>query len=301
MDEVARHFYELKFQVAFMKKKGDEFQNFFSSIMEKRHPADFTRVRPWGKKGDRKNDGYLKSGRQLFQVYAPNELTAKEAIKKIDEDFLGALPYWAQYFGTWIFVHNSCTGLGPEVTAKLLELDTAHEPTINHWGFEELRQKVFELPENDLVSLLGPAPTRRGLLDLGLDALAPMLDQIAAMPAPAEPDLRPPPADKIKRNMLSAHAGALLTAGMSRADLVAAYFHLRPSAQDALAQTFTAKYRVLREEDLAPDDIFAELQRFAGGNMVPSVSRQSGVLAALAFFFEACDIFEREVSEEVSK
>lgn len=72
--------------------------------MEKRYPADFARVRPWGNVGDRKNDGYLKSKRQLFQLYAPNELTAAVTIAKIEEDFTGALPHWKEYFDTWILL-----------------------------------------------------------------------------------------------------------------------------------------------------------------------------------------------------
>lgn len=145
MDPVARAFYELKFKTAFLEKKGTEFQDFFSTIMEKVHQSDFIRVRPWGKVGDRKNDGYLKSERTLFQVYAPNEMTAAEALSKIDEDFNGALPHWKAHFDKWIFVHNSASGLGPDVTKKILELDDANEPEVTHWGQEELRQKVFEL------------------------------------------------------------------------------------------------------------------------------------------------------------
>jgi hypothetical protein len=53
MDDLTRHHYELTYKVAFWEKKTDEFQDFFSEIMEKRHPADFMRVRPWGRLGDR--------------------------------------------------------------------------------------------------------------------------------------------------------------------------------------------------------------------------------------------------------
>lgn len=294
MDDLTRAFFELGFKVAFMEKKGNAFQDFFSTVMEKRHPADFIRVRPWGNIGDRKNDGYLRSERTLFQVYAPNELSAASAISKIDEDFRGALPHWKEHFDTWVFVHNSREGLGPQVTDRLLQLGKTHRPTVTHWGFEELRRKVFELPPTDLVSLLGPAPTRRDMLDLGLAALAPVLDQVALMPATSEPDLRPPPADKIVRNMLSAHVATLLKAGMARADLVRKYFRLQPSKQDEIAQSFNLRYHTLRNRCVAPDDVFVELQRHAGGNARVTTDRQTAVLAVLAFFFEECDIFERE-------
>lgn len=301
MDVVARSFYELTFKVAFMEKKGDEFQDFFSSVMEKRYPADFIRVRPWGNVGDRKNDGYLRSRRILFQSYAPNEISAAECISKIDEDFKGALPHWKDYFDTWVFVHNSMQGLGPDVTARLLGLGKKHKDvTVTHWGFEELRQVAMKLFEPELASLLGPAPSRQGMIELGVADLLPVLDHIARLPPVPEPDLRPVPADKLQRNLLSDSVTALLRAGLSRAELVRKYFTLKTTLQDQLAESFRARYRELRRSSASPDDIFAGLQRFAGGDLVPSPSRQNAIFATLAFFFEECDIFERPEREETA-
>ena len=64
-------YYEEKFQNAFLRAKGDEFQTFFERLMGYAHKADFMACRPWGNQGDRKNDGFLKSERRLFQVLWP--------------------------------------------------------------------------------------------------------------------------------------------------------------------------------------------------------------------------------------
>jgi hypothetical protein len=111
VDQLARVFYEQQLELTFLKKTGEEFQDFFSGVMEKCHPGDFQRVRPWGNIGDRKNDGYLRSERILFQVYAPNEPNINRTLNKIEVDFSEALPYWEKYFDVWIFVHNSRNGL----------------------------------------------------------------------------------------------------------------------------------------------------------------------------------------------
>ena len=294
MDQIARHHYELTFRLTFNEKKGDEFQDFFASIMEKRYPGDFKRSRPWGNFGDWKNDGYLTSARQLFQCYAPNEMKSSKCLAKIVQDFKGALPYWKKYFGMWVFVHNSKAGLGPAVLEKLLSLERKHAPLhLTSWGFEELRLVAMQLVELDLASLLGPSPSREGMIELGLKDLVPVLDHIALFPAVPDPDLRPVPGDKLVRNQLSDSVAALLKLGMSRADLVRKYFKLKPILQDALAESFRSKYQELRIKTAAPDEIFGALQRFAGGNLVPSPSRQNAVLAVLAFLFEECDIFER--------
>lgn len=295
MDKLSTWFYETSLRMAFIEKRGEEFQDFFATIMEKRYPADFSRVRPWGNVGDRKNDGYLQSKRYMFQCYAPTEMTAQKCISKIDEDFHEALPYWQMYFSTWVFVHNDRTGLGPDVVKKLLELGTKHDPLkVLPWGFESLRTEVMGLDEPQLFSLFGAAPSGRSMMDLGLQDLLPVLEHIARLPATPDPDLRPVPADKLARNMLSDAVGGLLRAGMSRADVVRKYFVYQPQLRDQIAESFRQKYALLRSDyNQTPDDVFANLQRFAAGDLIQTPMRQNAVLATLAFFFEECDIFDR--------
>ena len=60
-----------------------------------------------------------------------------------------------------------------------------------------------------------------------------------------------------------------------------------------MAAAFRLRYQELKTEGWVPDDIFAELQRFVAGDGVASPSHQAATLAILAFFFEACEIFER--------
>jgi hypothetical protein len=295
MDHLTRAFYELMFENAFMKKKADEFQDFFASIMTKRYPGDFIPTRPWGRVGDRKNDGYLRSKRILFQSYAPNTMNPRRCIAKITEDFDGALLYWKDHFDTWIFVHNTET-LGPQVEEVLLDLGVRHAPLQVHaWGFEKLRQEAMDLPEHHLASLLGWAPSRKGILDLALDDLAPILDHIALLPALPDPDLRPVPASKLQFNLLSNNVQILLRAGMSKSELVREYFRVTPSKLDEIRESFRRRYQSLRDSGQPPDQIFASLQQYAGGPVVPvpSPERQCAVLAVVAFFFEECDIFER--------
>ncbi|MEO8379286.1 MAG: hypothetical protein ABI779_06445 [Acidobacteriota bacterium] len=158
MDDQSKALYELRFKTQFLEAKGAAFQDLFVAVMSKAHPADFIACRPWGSVGDRKNDGYLKSERTLFQVYAPNEMRLAETVHKIEEDFTGALPHWSAYFETWVFVHNALGGLSPDVIAKLLELQEQHRPIrITHWGFDELLLRFKLLSPDALRSLYGLA------------------------------------------------------------------------------------------------------------------------------------------------
>jgi hypothetical protein len=296
MDQLKHSFYELEFKVAYYEKDGNAFQDFFSEIMEKCHPGDFQRVCPWGKAGDRKNDGYLYSQRRIFQVYAPMKMTAKQAIAKIQADFHGALPYWQKYFDKWTFVHNSRKGLGPHITAKLLELDNSYQYVkVTAWGFQELRIRVLSLNEIDLASLLGAAPSNKDMFDVRFDNVQEVLNHIAKQEASLDQDLRPVPSDKLKFNRLSEGVRILLTAGMQKAGLVQSFFakHSNPLYGDEIAAAFKKEYDRYRNLDMDPDLIFRKLQEFTGGLDRGTPTDQAAVLAVLAYLFEQCEIFER--------
>jgi tetratricopeptide (TPR) repeat protein len=159
MDQQASALYELRFRAQFLESKAAAFQDLFVAVMSKAHPGDFMPCRPWGSVGDRKNDGYLKSERTLFQVYAPNELRMAETVSKVVADFTEALPHWRDYFNTWVFVHNAHGGLPPDVVAKLLELERLHTPIrVLHWGYDELLLRFRLLSPEALQSLYGYVP-----------------------------------------------------------------------------------------------------------------------------------------------
>jgi len=300
MDKLEYFSYDMKFQLAYKDKKGDAFQDFFSEIMEKCHPGDFQRSRPWGPDGDKKNDGYLWSERTLFQVYAPNEMRADDAIAKIDKDFHGALEYWRGDFDKWIFVHNAKDGLGPRIQKKLIELDTCYSPIIvRAWGYEELWQKVLSLDEPGRISLLGVVPSNRDMLNVRYETVQDVLNNIARQKAPLLQDIRPVPPDKLKFNRLSEEVQALLTAGMQKADLVGNFFknHTNPQYGDEIAIAFNKKYKECKMLTMDPDTTFLKLQIFTGGQEQGTPTYQAAVLAVLAYLFEQCEIFERSSEE----
>ena len=132
--------YEKDFRIKFLETRGDAFQRLFEMLMGKVYPNDFIACRPWGKIGDRKNDGYLASKRMLFQVYAPNEMSADKAVSKVNEDFEGGKKHWEKYFDEWFFVHNTHDGrLSPQVIERLEKLKQENpQIRVEHWGYEEL-------------------------------------------------------------------------------------------------------------------------------------------------------------------
>lgn len=300
MESISRDFYELKFEISFLKKTSQEFEDFFSEIMEKRHKGgDFIRVRPWGNTGDRKNDGYLKSQRRLFQVYAPNEMTAADALKKINEDYHGAIPHWEKYFDHWEFVHNSRRGLSPQVLELILELDEHHESiSVDHFGYESLRTKFFELAEEDIISLVGRAPTSNSFNGLGFADFKTLLGHMVVTGLPDSTDLRPVPENKLEINEFSELIESLIRFGLKKTQVVRDFFNKWPDVNygDLVTNSINEEYLRLKEEGIHQDLIFQRLREYVIGGLVITPEIDAASLVLLAYFFEECDIFERERS-----
>lgn len=287
-------FYNLKFENAFLKAKGDEFQTFFEKLMSLAYKADFMPCRPWGKDGDRKNDGFLKSDRRLFQVYAPNEMESKKARTKITEDFEGAKVHWGKHFEKWTFVHNATEGLPPHVHDLILNFEKANPSIVlEPWGFEKLQEVFRLLSTDDLTSWFGFAPTEEANITLGFKDIQVVLESLAGKATPVGLTVKDVPPRKIEANDLSRDVTSLLKAGMTKTPLVSAFIDkwYDETLGERLAVAFREEYGRLRGR-MHSNRIFSELQIWVGGNSQGTAEHQMAVLAVLAYFFERCDIFE---------
>lgn len=289
-------YYEQKFEIEFRRCQGDAFQTFFEDLMKLAYNADFLRCRPWGNNGDRKNDGYLQSERRLFQVYAPNEMTAKKAIEKIQEDFSGAKKHWIKYFDTWVFVHNATDGLPPHVIDTILDL--AHKnPKIKleTWGLEEIRLIFRKLSIDHKKSRYGSAPDEETKNHLGFGDLQVVLEKITTGSFMGTSPVQDVPPRKIEANALSDATASLLKQGIIKASLVDKFFSTwhDETLGERLADAFKTEYRRMRNSHDTPNEIFTKLQTWAGGNQRGTPEHELAVITVISYYFERCDIFEK--------
>ena len=294
MDDVQAAFYRLRFRIAFLEKKGVEFQDWFAKLAERAFGPDFEAVRPYGNQGDLKCDGRRVSTRTIFQCYAPYQVKQAELNAKIDEDFSGAYENWRDDMAQWVLVHNDARGLPASSLRRLDGLRRDYPNVqIEVWTEAELQKLADGLPLADQQALFGFAPSRSGLETLTLEALRPVIDELRRMdPEPGQEPLAPPSVDKLAKNELSDDAAGLLRVGRRKEALVAAWFRKNRSADlgERVAEAFRRRYARLRESDRTPDQIFGHLQQYAGTGGDPG--RQAAALAVLSYFFERCDIFE---------
>lgn len=298
MDRIQQLGYEKDFRIIFLEAKGDGFQRLFEKLMAKAHPNDFLACRPWGNAGDRKNDGYLPSARTLFQSYAPNELSAAEAIKKIKEDFEGAKEHWEKYFDEWTFVHNAPDGrLGPHIIEALTKLAQENPKIkIGHCGWDEMLSKFRQLSLQDLESWFGPSLTMEANVNLGYGDLMAVLTHINVASAPATSEVKDVSRGKIEANLLSAVVADFLKIGMQKSPLVMQFFDnwKNPVYGEQIASAFKNQYVALRDTmpPLHPDEIFGRLETWAGGVVNTTPTHKAAVLAVMAYLFDKCEIFE---------
>jgi hypothetical protein len=287
-------YYESKFENLFRASKGNEFQSLFERLLGLAYKADFMACRPWGKQGDRKNDGFLRSERRLFQVYAPNEMSAKDAIAKITADFEGAKAHWGNYFDKWVFAHNATGGLPPHVQECILEFGRSNPGiTLETWGWEEFRLIFRKLTIDDLVPWLGAAPSDETKTLLGFSDLRPVLENLGYRSLPADTPVLDVPMGKIEANALSESIAFLLKSGMAKARLVEDFFQQwhDETLGERIADAFRSEYRRLRGLH-TPNTIFAKLQAWAGGKDRGTPEHEMAVLTVIAYYFERCDIYE---------
>ena len=294
MDDVQKAFYQVLCHVAFLEKKGTEFQDWFVKLAGYAFGPDFEAVRPYGNQGDLKCDGRRVSTGTFFQCYAPDQMTAAKLNRKIDQDFRGAYAHWGADMKQWVLVHNDMRGLPPSSAKLIARLRSEHcNVRIEVWLEPKLQELAAVLPLAAQQAVFGFSPSKTGMETLMLDDIRPVIDALQRTdPEPGQEPLTPPSVDKLARNSLSDDAAGLLRLGRRKEALVDTWFRKSPNAElgERIAEAFRRRYAQLKETDRSADGIFTHLQQYAGSGGEPK--QQNAALAVLSYFFERCDIFE---------
>ena len=295
MDQSQRIFARLRLENMILKADGSAFQSLFADIMEMKHGGRFERVRPYGNKGDLKCDGYLPSSKTVFQCYGPRTLSESNMKKKVNEDFYGAVKHWESKMAQWRFVHNDFDGLPPGVTQLLEEL-RGEFPHIDISSLppSEFLDLAMEVSPQKLEALIGQIPSMATIQSLTFHALRPVILHLARQEPPANPPLTAPSPSKLEVNDLSHATAGYLRLGRRQESLVQEFFDTYPEPDfgEHIAEGFRQKYIMLKGLSLSGDEIFRELQCFAGGGDRGVPLHEAAVMAVLSYFFERCDIFE---------
>jgi hypothetical protein len=300
MQPIQRWQYRLAFDLKVRNAYGVAFQDFFSTVMELVHGADFIRVRSFGSLGDKGCDGYRSSNGQVFQCYgklADASPSSAAIVKKIDDDYGLAGTHLGVTMKEWHFAHNLVSGLPVEAVQKLEQLKMAGAHIVGAIGPTALGNWVLELSEAELSAMLGPAATAEDSRNLRLEEVRQLVDSLIASlesDAPSTSEVKPVPFDKLAFNKLPQHWMQLLSSASANGPYVRQYFEQHPNVETGtlVARQFSDRYKALKQEGLDAGAILDALYEQITGMGAVTAVRQVAAQAILAYLFDACDIFE---------
>lgn len=297
------------FQLEMYRRNGQDFENLFSKIM-RLHNIEFIQIKPQGQYGDRKNDGFIKSTGQYYQVYAPENLQnrEKESIEKLVTDFGGLFTYWnatVTPIKEFNFVLNDrYLGTYPSLHPELSKIESNHFGVkCNPFLCQHLEDIFLKLSHNHIEDILGIIPLAEDI-SLNVSILHEVIDHLIrlkndALPEkfPANPDFE----DKIEFNSLSMHIATFLRYGSYQEGSLKEYFRLNSTfTKEDLKNTFSQLYQIALNEipDSADksDLVFFDIVKKATPNS--GKIYQDAVFILMAYFFSYCDIFEEPILKQ---
>lgn len=296
------------FQKKVLSSNGQAYEDLFVAVMQNAFP-DFKPIKPQGKIGDRKNDGYIPSQSQYYQVFAPENLkkSKSDAVKKLKDDFSGLMDYWADTCPVqkYSFVMNDkYQGSLPTIETDLSEIKSVNKlDSCEVFLAKDLEDIVFSLPDDVIVSIVGFVPNPDNIANLDYSVVNEVIKHISLnkMLVTRESVLNAPDfSEKIKFNGLSIHVANLLNNASYQVGAVNDYFSLnseftKQEIRDQLAGIYELLVTALSIEGEEPavnisDIIFFDILEKVSGT--ENVAAQDASLVLMAYFFEACDLFE---------
>ena len=293
--EFGLHYHRLCFEVECHRRKGFEFQSFFERIMAKHDPS-FIPVRPTGKEGDWKSDGYSSGSYTIYQCYAPEKLTAQKAADKIKTDFDGAKGKWGSKMKCWVFVWSSYQALPPQAVAAIQEIrKTATSVRIEDWSLEGLWNIVKQLPEADRIQILGAIPEIDVAPRTTSAEIQSLLSYLSTTPFTYDSEnlALTAIAEKLQRNSLSDSVRAIVTPAVPVAKLVERYAsrHPDPNFSARVAQSLVAEYERLSGEGMGAETLFFNLLSYVARAEPHEPNLFWSAAGIVTYYFQLCDIF----------
>lgn len=321
MNTIDKALARMRFQTMIAKSMGMQFENIFTSVMTYAS-SDFSPVKPQGANGDWKNDGHEPKAGRYYQVYAPEVFDEAAAINKIEVDFAGLVKKWgdAAVYPIGIkefhFVINDGyrinLGVYPTTYQKLEALRLTYKlDECKPFLSKDLEDKLLNLKDDQIYSIIGFLPNPADIKVLRYDLLSEVIGHIINNPIgrSLQHKLVSPEFDeKIIFNRLN-YTGDWLKSADYRRGSLEDFFNsnsqfARQDVRDKLKAMYDASVVLgfvdipggATKEDQQFENILMQIAPHAA-DISPRQHKdlQDAALVVMAYFFEACDIFEEPV------
>ncbi|QHV97300.1 ABC-three component system protein [Spirosoma endbachense] len=287
-------------------RHGQSYEDFFVNIM-RAYNSNFESVRPQGRYGDRKNDGFDRRTGTYYQVYAPeNPLSReKETIDKLCEDFAGLYNYWNSLYPVKEFffvINDKYNGVYATVQEQYAAIENAY-PGVKCASFlaHHLEDIFLKFPLSECIKWIHLLPNidvndfKISILDDVIKHLLKEKTLISSVGFPENPDFD----RKIEFNRLGKVYGSLLTTASLHEGTLENYFRVNSAfAKEDLQAKFVMLYREGKEKfaDMSDGSDQTFLHILNEAMPVQHHGVQDAVLVLMSYFFSYCDIFEEPLA-----
>jgi hypothetical protein len=267
---------------------------------------NFEKVKPQGKNGDRKNDGYIRGEGVFYQVYSPEnpKENTQNAVKKLMEDFNGLYSFWngIETIKEFNFVFNDkFQGSYPDLYKEISTLEKNHTNIkFNLFRADDLQRMFKELsPEKqDEILHLNSNETI-----LSYEAISTVAEHLKSLVFSEEINnklIAPDFEEKISFNHLSPTTAEMLKKHYENISEVEKYFsnvdnkELKKELQEKFTHLYNGavkKYGEPLDQDVSENIFFDILTCSSSHGMCDPAIRKAS-LSLMALYFESCDIYK---------
>lgn len=296
------------FQLKIHQKEGQEFENFFSKIMTYYNP-NFEQVKPQGKFGDRKNDGFDKEKGVYYQVYAPEDIKnnpVMNTINKLNKTIPELLEYWDEVSKVkeiYFVINDKYKGVYADVTKELEKLNKSYpNVTIKKLLAKDL-EKIFmeNLSEIQKENVIGEI-NDEFITSINFEEVNHIVKYIFETFKEDESNLKlnaPDFNEKLEFNGLGSYCrNALISGGYNIGKLDEKYFSIHPERKQAIGEFLNKIYESALKIYSIPEDA-DKIFYFILEKICPQTTRgirNSGIIL-MSKYFETCDIFEEPIEK----
>ena len=295
-------FAQILFKNKALSSDGQAYEDLFIRTMEEMSTS-FQPVKPQGPLGDKKNDGFDYVTGEYYQCYAPEDLSKNipTAVNKLQKSADGLVGYWdsiSKIKKIYFVVNDNYKGLYPEIHQKLADLRTQYVGIeFELFRTKDLERRVLSLDIDTIQRIIGILPNPQSTL-LEPNYLTEVLNHLMNFKSNFSESSLPNQLDftkKIKQNELSDYIGSHLQLAHHSIYQVIQYFKYNSDFEkDELQKKFITLY----QQEVESVEVIEDKTNIIFINLFNKISPRDNqsvkmaVLILMAYYFEACDIFE---------
>jgi hypothetical protein len=308
-----RFWYQALFRLKLLEATGESFQKLVMEVLGAENPR-FQPVSPWGRDGDRGNDGFIDGESHYFQIYGPERLEYNPvaAARKAEQDFEKLNRSYAPARYTFV-MNDRFRGIPEPVYQSLRKIESDFPVRCAALGARDLTDRFMRLPDEKKQDILLGIPVEiPDWVDPGAiaEVLRSIADKAAAGIRPAK-SIAPEFEEKIRFNGLQGYPAHRLRAMSYQAHQVDEFLSVRePHLAQCVAEEMRRLYGLSRQvmdeldgEDWGeePPDPAAMQYLWLVERLVPDCARRhphslkayrEAAEVVLSKYFESCDVFE---------